>query len=253
MAVSLEMRTAVNCHKPTLHGRLAHRSRRYSCVVSVSYHNVEETSRRSALSLLTGALVLTRAQPSLAAYGEAANVFGKSANAAGFVPYAGDGFAVLIPSKWNPSKERDFPGIQLRYEDNADSISNVTVLVSQADKSSIAEFGTPDSFLPQLKFLLGAQTFTGATRSEGGFDAGKVATAALLDVQEANDKAGRQYYKYEIFTRTADGDEGGRHYLLTATVSGGNLYILKVQIGDKRWFKGADRTAKGIWNSFVVA
>lgn len=33
---------------------------------------------------------------------------------AGFVPYAGEGYALLIPSKWNPSKERDFPGTQLR-------------------------------------------------------------------------------------------------------------------------------------------
>ena len=51
----------------------------------------------------------------------------------------------------------------------------------------------------------------------------------------------------------ADGDEGGRHQLITAAVGNGNLYILKIQIGDKRWFKGADQGAKGAWNSFVVA
>lgn len=34
----------------------------------------------------------------------------------GFVPYAGEGYALLIPSKWNPSKEKDFPGTQLRCE-----------------------------------------------------------------------------------------------------------------------------------------
>lgn len=33
---------------------------------------------------------------------------------AGFVPYAGEGFALLLPSKWNPSKEQDFPGTILR-------------------------------------------------------------------------------------------------------------------------------------------
>lgn len=33
---------------------------------------------------------------------------------AGFIPYAGEGFALLIPSKWNPSKEQDFPGLVLR-------------------------------------------------------------------------------------------------------------------------------------------
>ena len=54
-----------------------------------------------------------------------------------------------------------------------------------------------------------------------------------------------RYYKYEILTRTADGDEGGRHQLISAAVGNGNLYILKVQIGDKRWFKGANAGAKG--------
>lgn len=54
-----------------------------------------------------------------------------------------------------------------------------------------------------------------------------------------------RYYKYEILTRTADGDEGGRHQLISAAVGNGNLYILKVQIGDKRWFKGANAFAKG--------
>ena len=33
---------------------------------------------------------------------------------AGFVPYAGEGYALLLPSKWNPSKERESGGIQLR-------------------------------------------------------------------------------------------------------------------------------------------
>ena len=55
------------------------------------------------------------ANPSLAAYGEAANVFGsKSGNFTGFTPYEGDGYSVLIPAKWNPSKEKDFPGTDLR-------------------------------------------------------------------------------------------------------------------------------------------
>jgi len=56
----------------------------------------------------------------------------------------------------------------------------------------------------------------------------------------------------EILTRTADGDEGGRHQLVAATVTNGNLYLLKVQIGDKRWFKGAKNDALGTWNSFTV-
>jgi len=64
-------------------------------------------------------------------------------------------------------------------------------------------------------------------------------------VPDAHDDCCR-YYKYEILTRTADGDEGGRHQLISAAVGNGNLYILKVQIGDKRWFKGANAFAKGV-------
>ena len=52
---------------------------------------------------------------------------------------------------------------------------------------------------------------------------------------------GKTYYQYEILTRTADGDEGGRHHLFATTVSNGKLYILKMQAGDKRWFKGTER------------
>lgn len=34
--------------------------------------------------------------------------------APGFVPYSGEGFALLLPSKYNPSKEKEFPGTELR-------------------------------------------------------------------------------------------------------------------------------------------
>ena len=174
---------------------------------------------------------------------------------AGFVPYAGEGFAVLIPSKWNPSKEKDFPGTVLRYEDNFDAVNNMVVLQQKVGKGSISDLGSPDKFLSDNSYLFGetAAFFDPNSRSEGGFAAGKVAVAAVLDVQEATDKAGKKYYKYEVLTRTADGDEGGRHHLVAATVSNGDLWILKVQAGDKRWFKGTNIEALGTWNSFTVA
>jgi hypothetical protein len=31
-----------------------------------------------------------------------------------FVPYSGEGFALLLPSKYNPSKEKEYPGQTLR-------------------------------------------------------------------------------------------------------------------------------------------
>jgi hypothetical protein len=83
---------------------------------------------------------------------------------------------------------------------------------------------------------------------------------------------GKTYYQYEVLTRTADGDEGGRHHLFATTVSGGKLYILKcvgsnnadlsptvltrlrrrLQAGDKRWFKGLERELKRVQESFAV-
>ena len=51
----------------------------------------------------------------------------------------------------------------------------------------------------------------------------------------------------------ADGNEGGRHNLIAATVNGGELWICKVQIGDKRWFKGANKSGRSVFDSFTVA
>ena len=44
----------------------------------------------------------------------------------------------------------------------------------------------------------------GLSRSEGGFKENKVSSASVLDVQAANDKKGKPYYKYEILTRTGE-------------------------------------------------
>jgi photosystem II oxygen-evolving enhancer protein 2 len=56
-----------------------------------------------------------------------------------------------------------------------------------------------------------------------------------------------------VLTRTADGDEGGKHQIIRATVKDGKLYICKAQAGDKRWFKGARRFVENTANSFSVA
>ncbi len=76
----------------------------------------------------------------------------------------------------------------------------------------------------------------------GGFAPGKVSVANVLTTGSRS-TGGKTYYQYEILTRTADGDEGGRHHLFATTVSNGKLYILKMQAGDKRWFKGLERVS----------
>ncbi|GMH42440.1 hypothetical protein BSKO_10359 [Bryopsis sp. KO-2023] len=212
----------------------------------------EEFGRREALGMAAGLSAILAAKPAEAAYGEAANVFGKPTNVSGFIPYVGDGFSLLIPSKWNPSEERDFPGTVFRYEDNGDAVNHALVTITKTDKNAISDFGSESDFFKTISFYLGQQSYEGQTQSEGGFAADRVSTASLLDI-DSTKKNGKTYYNYNILSRTADGDEGGRHVLLSATVSGGALYILKVQIGDKRWFKGAKTSADGLVNSFTVA
>merc|ERR1712078_911574 len=70
-------------------------------------------TRRNFLSAAFMAVVL-KTHSAKATYGDSANVFGKITNKSGFVAFAGDGFSLLLPSKWNPSKEKDFPSVALR-------------------------------------------------------------------------------------------------------------------------------------------
>lgn len=206
-----------------------------------------------ALTVLIGAAAVgSRVSPADAAYGEAANVFGKPKTNTDFLPYNGNGFKLSIPSKWNPSKEVEFPGQVLRYEDNFDSNSNVSVIVTPTDKKSITDFGTPEEFLSKVDFLLGRQAYSGKTDSEGGFDKDAVATANILE-SSAPEIGGKKYYFVSVLTRTADGDEGGKHHLITAAVKDGKLFICKAQAGDKRWFKGARKFIESTASSFSVA
>eukprot|EP01023_Acetabularia_acetabulum_P004838 TRINITY_DN1203_c0_g1_i1.p2 TRINITY_DN1203_c0_g1~~TRINITY_DN1203_c0_g1_i1.p2 ORF type:complete len:252 (+),score=62.28 TRINITY_DN1203_c0_g1_i1:149-904(+) len=213
----------------------------------------QEMPRRAALGLLGSAILLGKVESSEAAYGDSANVFGKITNTSGFIPYTASGYAVQIPSKWNPSKEKDFQGVDLRYEDNFDAVNNLTILINKTDKKSMKDFGTPEDFLKEISYLFGKQSYSGSTQSEGGFKKDRVSAASLLDIGTSK-KAGKEYYNFELLVRSADGDEGGRHQLISSTVgSDGNLYILKVQCGDKRWFKGIKKEAVGAYDSFIVA
>merc|ERR1711953_1120709 len=188
-----------------------------------------------------------------AAYGDGANIFGRITNPSGFGAYAGDGFSLLIPAKWNPSKEKDFSGIVLRYEDNFDQVNNMMVIKQKTDKGRVEDYGTPEQFLSSYSYLLGQQSYNGKSISEGGFAPDRVSAASVLDLGSDTDKKGRTVYKYNILSRTADGNEGGRHQLISATVASGTLYILKIQVGNKRWFKGAKKEAEGSFNSFNIA
>ncbi|MCQ7618883.1 PsbP-related protein, partial [Salmonella enterica] len=229
-------------------------TRTHLLVCRAQKQDAADVSRRAALALLAGATaaVGVKVAPAAAAYGEAANVFGKPKTNTEFIAYSGEGFKLLIPSKWNPSKEREFPGQVLRYEDNFDANSNVSVIINPTTKKTITELGSPEEFIAQVDFLLGKQAYSGKTDSEGGFESDAVATANILE-SSAPVVGGKQYYSVTVLTRTADGDEGGKHQLITATVNDGKLYICKAQAGDKRWFKGARKFVESAASSFSVA
>uniref|UniRef100_A0A7R9V3H8 PsbP C-terminal domain-containing protein n=1 Tax=Chlamydomonas euryale TaxID=1486919 RepID=A0A7R9V3H8_9CHLO len=229
------------------------RAARAAVVVRAQKESAEVQGRRATLASIAGAAASLAAAPAFAAYGDSANVFGKATNTTGFVPYAGEGFALLLPARWNPSREQDFPGTLLRYEDNGDAVNNFVVIANPTDKGKISDFGDKNAFLNSVSYLLGKQSFSGDTVSEGGFQRGRVSAASVLDIGSFTDKKGREYYTYELLTRTADGNEGGRHQLVKATVADGKLWILLVRVGDKRWFKGAKKDAVGVFDSFIVA
>ena len=44
----------------------------------------------------------------------------------------------------------------------------------------------------------------GETRSEGGFAPNRVSAASILDVAAITDKKGKEYYTYNILTRTGE-------------------------------------------------
>jgi len=224
------------------------------CATSENREEPALVQRRALLGSLSVALPLIgAAQPSLAAYGEAANVFGsKTGNFTGFTPYEGDGYSLNLPSKWNPSKEKIFPGTDLRYTDNFDDVNNLEVIVTKGGK----EPSTGSEFLNSISYLFGETTKTDfESKSEGGF---KPNTAAQISVLSADvsKKNGKNYYEFELLTRTADGNEGGRHQLISAASSNGNLYVFRAQAGDKRWIgvgKGVRAECIGAWKSFTVA
>ncbi|XP_042398021.1 oxygen-evolving enhancer protein 2, chloroplastic-like [Zingiber officinale] len=220
---------------------------------SVDDDSTAAISRRLALAVLIGAAAVgSKAAPADAAYGEAANVFGKPKTNTDFIAYNGPGFKISLPAKWNPSKEVEFPGQVLRYEDNFDSNSSVSVMVTPTTNKSITDYGPPEEFLGKFDYLLGKQTYAGKTDAEGGFDPDAVATANILESSTPLIN-GKQYYFISVLTRTADGDEGGKHQLITASVSDGKLYICKAQAGDKRWFKGAQKYVEKTASSFSLA
>jgi hypothetical protein len=210
------------------------------------------TGRREAL--MTGVAAAGMASsPAFAAYGDAANVFGKTKEVDQKFTIEGAGWKGNLPAKFNPSKERDLPNTVARWEDNFDAVNNATVCVSDVGKNSVTELGDLDNVLKNVVTpLLGEQAYEGTSLSEGGFVPGKFSTASIID-QSSTTKNGKTYYLYELLTRTADGNEGGRHQLFSVSCANGKLIVFKLQAGDKRWFKGLERPLRSSLVDFTSA
>lgn len=160
-----------------------------------------------------------------------------------------------LPAKWSqPLRERPFPGTVAAFNDSGDTSNQIFVVKRKATAASSASSIDADALLKELLPLFGEQSFSGETRSEGGFRPDSVAAASLMDVQTFQ-KDGKAYVRYDVLTRTADGEEGGRHNFLTAAVGkDGLLCVQLVVVGDKRYYKaGGAAAARGTVESFTVA
>ena len=195
-------------------------------------------------------------QPALAAYGQKANVFGERTNSTEYYNLNGDGFDVNVPAKYVPTREREFGRETLAmYTDSFDIIT--TLSISRFDrfgkKKSVKDFGSMEAMIDKIAFVLGTQSYQGNTSSEGGFATNSVLQATLVDSSE-EERNGKTYYFYNFLSRTADGDEGGKHQLVALAVGGdGYLYCYKISVGEKRWIKGGSTLTIGSWKSFNVA
>lgn len=228
-------------------------ARLYACAQqSLRDEPDQGVQRRAVTGLLGFGLLSTFVKPANAAFGDAARVFGgKPTNDTGFIPYQASDFSLLLPARWNATLERDQRDVRLRYEDTYPA-NNLLVYAKKTSKNSISDFGDPQQFLKEVNFLFGDNVWLGQTRSEGGFKPGQVSSAAILDADMVTGKDGKQHYNFHVLTRSADGNEGGKHHIISAAVSGGQLWIMKAQIGDKRWNKGGSRDSKMLQDSFKV-
>ena len=158
-------------------------------------HSVPCPPQAAAFSLLP-------APPASAAYGESANIFGGAAKTGGRVfASKSAGYSILVPPTFGPSPEREFPGVDSRFEDSGAAVNTLQVLVTPVPgKSKIEELGPPDALLPVLSPLLGVQSYDKETGSEGGFAPNKISVGHLLSSSAAAGSDGRTHYKCETLS-----------------------------------------------------
>lgn len=180
--------------------------------------------------------------------------FQKTKGQGSFVPVVEPGeYAAQIPAQYASTPERDLPGTVAKFTRGYGESVSIIQLAGKG-KKSVGEYGSLDAFVgSQVEKALGEQVVkvTGNTKVGDNFSDSR---AFVLGAEEFTDAEGTLYYRYEILTQTADGDEGGKRNYISAAVSptSGKLYALVFQQSEKKWFKEFGKTAKATWEAFRV-
>ena len=150
---------------------------------------------------------------------------------------------------------RDEPSssVSSRLDDAGDSLDAGGVLTTLFDEVASGEVVPRSSPVSMKEAKAAADAQADASARLASADT-EWTTFDMADSGSLADSIGRSVATADgNSVGTADGDEGGRHQLIAATVSDGDLYTMKLQSGDKRWFKGQERDLKQTWSSFTVA
>lgn len=201
--------------------------------------------------MVAGLAALLTAKPATADVGAPARIFHRS-DLPESQTIKGQGYKLEVPSNWIVSDQVETKNQIIRYEDSGNISASVIVVKEPTSSQSIDQVGDPDSVLKKYVPILGKQSFDRPTDAEGGFKSGAVAALSVLDQTTMTDKSGNKYYGYELLLRTADGTEGGRHVLMKAGVKGGNIYLMKVEAGDKRWVRDKRASCRLAMETFQV-
>ena len=171
-----------------------------------------------------------------------------------FIPVVEAGeYAAQIPAQYAGTPERDLPGMVAKFTRGyGESVS--IVQLGGKGKRSVSDYGSLDDFVgKELENVFGQQVskVTGNAKVGDNFSDSR---AFILDAAEFTDADGTLYYRYEILTQTADGDEGGKRNYVSAAVgpTSGKLYALIFQQSEKKWVKEFGKTAKATWEAFRV-
>jgi photosystem II oxygen-evolving enhancer protein 2 len=157
----------------------------------------------------------------------------QAAGLQGYIDSA-DGYKFLYPNGWVAVKTTK--GADIIFHDLIESSENVSVVISQVDKSKkLSDLGTASD----VGYKLGKNAIA---------PAGSGREAELVSA-ESHDAKGKTYYilEYDVKIPT-----GLRHNIASVVVSRGKLFTFNASTTDRRWSK-MKQVFKEVVDSFSVA